>query len=138
MGDSVDNIPGAPGIGAKGAVQIVQQFGSIENALERWEEVKHKTYRESLRDNRDLILQSKDLATIRTDVNIKLDLDRLRCKAPDRAAAYKLFRELEFQTLTREFSDAASEVDLGAAVKVYAQVRNVAELEVAHAQALGG
>jgi DNA polymerase-1 len=130
MGDSVDNIPGAPGIGAKGAVQIVQQFGSIESALDRWEEVKHKTYRESLRDNRDLILQSKDLATIRTDVNIKLDLDKLRCKAPDRASAYKLFRELEFQSLTREFSDAASEVDLGAAVKVYAQVRKVSELEV--------
>ena len=129
MGDSVDNIPGAPGIGAKGAVQIVQQFGSVENALERWEEVKHKTYRESLRDNRDLVLQSKELATIRTDVNIKLDLDRLRCKAPDRAAAYKLFRELEFQTLTREFSDAAAEVDMGAAVKVYVQVRTAAELE---------
>ncbi|HEY0169658.1 MAG TPA: DNA polymerase I [Pyrinomonadaceae bacterium] len=129
MGDSVDNIPGAPGIGAKGAVQLVQQFGSIENALERWEEVKHKTYRESLRANRDLILQSKDLATIRTDVNIKLDLDRLRCKAPDRAAAYKLFRELEFQTLTREFADAASEVDMGAAAKVYLRVRKVSELE---------
>src|SRR5215208_6216414 len=128
MGDSVDNIPGAPGIGAKGAVQIVQQFGSTENALEHWEEVKHKTYRESLRDNRDLILQSKDLATIRTDVNLKLDLDKLRCKAPDRASAYKLFRELEFQTLTREFSDAASEVDLGAAAKVYVQVRTAAEL----------
>jgi len=129
MGDSVDNIPGAPGIGAKGAVQIVKQFGSIESALERFEEIKHKTYRESLRDNRDLILQSKDLARIRTDVNIKLDLERLRCKAPDRVAAYKLFRELEFQSLTREFADAASEVDLGAAAKVYLRVRKVSELE---------
>src|ERR671938_252952 len=125
----VDNNPGAPGIGAKGAVQIVKEFGSIENALEHWEEVKHKTYRESLRDNREIILQSKELATIRTDVNIKLDLDRLRCKEPDRAAAYRLFRELEFQSLTREFSDAASEVDLGAAAKVYVQVRTAAELE---------
>ncbi|HEV2765661.1 MAG TPA: 5'-3' exonuclease H3TH domain-containing protein, partial [Pyrinomonadaceae bacterium] len=89
MGDAVDNIPGAPGIGAKGAVQIVKQFGSVENALKGWEEVKHKTYRESLRDNRDLILQSKDLATIRTDVNIDLDLEKLRCRPPDRAAAYQ-------------------------------------------------
>src|SRR5215213_8225113 len=129
MGDSVDNIPGAPGIGAKGAVQIVREFGSIENALERWEEVKHKTYRESLRDNREIILQSKELATIRTDVNIKLDLERLRCKAPDRAAAYKLFRELEFQNLTREFADAASEVDVGAAAKNYKRVTKVSELE---------
>jgi DNA polymerase-1 len=129
MGDSVDNIPGAPGIGAKGAVQIVREFGSIENALEHWEEVKHKTYRESLRDNREIILQSKDLATIRTDVNIKLDLDRLRCKAPDRAAAYKLFRELEFQNLTREFADAASAVDVGAVAKNYKRVTKVSELE---------
>jgi DNA polymerase-1 len=129
MGDSVDNIPGAPGIGAKGAVQIVREFGSIENALEHWEEVKHKTYRESLRDNRELILQSKELATIRTDVNIKLDLERLRCKAPDRAAAYKLFRELEFQNLTREFADAASEVDVGAVAKNYKRVTKVSELE---------
>ena len=129
MGDSVDSIPGAPGIGAKGAVQLVQQFGSIENALEHWEEVKHKTYRESLRDNRTLILQSKELATIKTDVNIKLDLERLRCKAPDRAAAYKLFRELEFQTLTREFADAATELDAGAAAKTYKKLRTVAELE---------
>jgi DNA polymerase-1 len=129
MGDSVDNIPGAPGIGAKGAVQIVREFGSIENALERWEEVKHKTYRESLRDNREIILQSKELATIRTDVNIKLDLDRLRCKAPDRAAAYKLFRELEFQNLTREFADAASEVGVGAVAKNYKRVTKISELE---------
>src|SRR5918997_1275325 len=82
MGDSVDNIPGAPGIGAKGAVQVVKQFGSIEAALKNWEEVKHKTYRESLRDNADLIRQSKELATIRTDVTVKLDLDKLRSRPP--------------------------------------------------------
>src|SRR5260221_7639953 len=58
MGDSVDNIPGAPGIGSKGAVQLIQTFGSIENALEHWEEVKHKTYRESLHNNADLIRKS--------------------------------------------------------------------------------
>ncbi|HYE13504.1 MAG TPA: DNA polymerase I [Pyrinomonadaceae bacterium] len=129
MGDSVDNIPGAPGIGAKGAVQIVKQFGSVEQALERWEDVKHKTYRESLRDNRELILQSKELATIRTDVNIKLDLDRLRCKPPDRAAAYKLFRELEFQSLTREFADAAAEAGVTVSERNYKRVRKASELE---------
>src|SRR5215207_2636969 len=129
MGDSVDNIPGAPGIGAKGAVQIVRQFGSIENALKSWEEVKHKTYRESLRDNAELILKSKDLATIRTDVNVKLDLEKLRSRPPDRAAAYRLFRELEFQTLTREFADAAGEVETGGVAKNYRQVSTVAELE---------
>jgi DNA polymerase-1 len=132
MGDSVDNIPGAPGIGAKGAVQLVKQFGSIENALKGWEEVKHKTYRESLRNNADLIRQSLDLATIRTDVNIKLDLEKLRSRPPDRAAAYQLFRELEFQSLTREFSDAAGSIEGEAAAggsRRYRIIRKRAELE---------
>ena len=130
MGDPVDNIPGAPGIGAKGAVQIVKQFGSIENALKDWEEVKHKTYRESLRDHADLIRQSRELATIRTDAPIELDLEKLRARPPDRAAAYKLFRELEFQALTREFSDAASAADgAPSAVRRYRIIRQRAELE---------
>ncbi|MGB8509403.1 MAG: DNA polymerase I [Pyrinomonadaceae bacterium] len=128
MGDSVDNIPGAPGIGPKGAVEIIKEFGSIENALDHWEEVKRKTYRESLRDNRELILQSKELATIKIDVNVQLDLDQLRAQTPKRADAYKLFRELEFQTLTREFADAASEVE-GSVAKNYRRVRTPEELE---------
>ncbi len=107
MGDSIDNIPGAPGIGSKGAVQIITQFGSIEEALNRWQEVKHKTYRESLRDNPDIIRQSRELARIKNDIDIELDLERLKSRPPDRAAAYELFKELEFAALTREFADAA-------------------------------
>jgi len=133
MGDAVDNIPGAPGVGAKGAVQLVQQFGSIENALKNWEEVKNKRYRESLRDNADLIRQSKELATIRTNVDIELDLEQLRLQTPDRAAAYQLFRELEFQALTREFADAASSVTGGANASIqtrrYRIIRKRVELE---------
>ena len=109
MGDSIDNIPGAPGIGSKGAVQIIQQFGSIEAALEGWESVKHKTYRESLRNNADLIRQSRELARIRLDLDLELNLEELRARPPDRAAAYELFRELEFAALTREYADAAVE-----------------------------
>ncbi|HEY2963084.1 MAG TPA: DNA polymerase I [Pyrinomonadaceae bacterium] len=107
MGDSIDNIPGAPGIGSKGAVQIIQQFGSIENALANWESVKHKTYRESLRDNADLIRQSRELARIRIDLDVPLELDKIKTRPPDRAAAYELFHELEFTLLTREYADAA-------------------------------
>ncbi len=107
MGDSIDNIPGAPGIGSKGAVQIITQFGSIEEALKRWEEVKHKTYRESLKNNADLIRQSRELARIRLDVEVELDLDHIKARPADRAAAYELFKELEFAALTREFMDAA-------------------------------
>jgi len=108
MGDSIDNIPGAPGIGAKGAVQVITQFGSIEEALKRWEEVKHKTQRESLRDNADLIRQSRELARIRLDLDVDLDLNEIKARPPDRAAAYELFKELEFSALTREFADAAT------------------------------
>jgi DNA polymerase I len=107
MGDSIDNIPGAPGIGSKGAVQIIQQFGSIEAALAGWETVKHKTYRESLRDNADLIRQSRELARIKVDLDVPLDLEAIKAKPPDRSAAYELFRELEFAALTREYADAA-------------------------------
>src|SRR5829696_6541739 len=109
MGDSIDNIPGAPGIGSKGAVQIIQQFGSIEAALAGWESVKHKTYRESLRANADLIRQSRELARIRIDLDLPLNLDQIKARPADRAAAYELFRELEFANLTRDYADAAVE-----------------------------
>src|ERR1044072_8764644 len=77
MGDSIDNIPGAPGVGPKGAVQIIEQFGSLENALKNWEEIKNKRYRESLRDNAELIRKSRELAQIKTDIDIELNLDKL-------------------------------------------------------------
>src|ERR1044072_5501102 len=107
MGDSIDNIPGAPGIGSKGAVQIIQQFGSIEAALTNWESVKHKTYRESLRDNADLIRQSRELARIRIDLDMPLELEKIKARPPDRAAAYELLHELEFVNLIKEYGDAA-------------------------------
>src|ERR1044071_1269699 len=107
MGDSIDNIPGAPGVGPKGAVQIIQDYGSIDNALQHWEEIKNKRYRESLRDNAELIRKSRELAEIKCDIDIQLNLDELQSKPPDRAAAYELFKELEFTNLTTEFADAA-------------------------------
>src|SRR2546427_1652540 len=129
MGDSIDNIPGAPGIGAKGAVQIIQQFGSIENALAHWEEVKHKTYRESLRNNAEIIRKSRELAQIRTDVDVQLDLNQLQARPPDRAAAYDLFRELEFTVLTNDFADGAVATARVASERKYLIIRNQAELD---------
>ncbi|HWP41838.1 MAG TPA: DNA polymerase I, partial [Blastocatellia bacterium] len=107
-GDASDNIPGAPGIGEKGAKQIIQQFGTLENALAHASEITRKTYRESLQNNVDLIMQSRELARICCDMDIKIDLKDLEYKEPDRRAAYELFSELEFSQLMREFSDAAS------------------------------
>lgn len=129
MGDAVDNIPGAPGIGAKGAVQLIQNYGSIENALEHSEEVKHKTYRESLRNNAELIRKSRELARIRIDVDVHLDLNQLERRPPDRAAAYELFRELDFTALTNEFADGAVATAKVAGERQYSLVRNQAELD---------
>ena len=124
MGDSIDNIPGAPGIGSKGAVQIIQQFGSIENALAGWESVKHRTYRESLRDNAELIRSSRELARIKCDIDIELDLELLKARPPDRLAAYNLFKELEFAALTREFADAAKPVEATGASLQYEIIKD--------------
>ena len=111
MGDSIDNIPGAPGIGEKGALKLVQEFGSAEAAMENADKVTHKTYRESLQNNQDIIRQSLELATIHCEVPIELDLDLIKAREPDRKAAYELFRELEFNSLIREFADSATLFD---------------------------
>jgi DNA polymerase-1 len=101
-GDPVDNIPGAPGIGDKGSVEIIQRFGSVEQALERAAEVEKKTYRESLQNNRTTILASKQLATIDINVPVELDVAAMKVGEPDADALRSLFTELEFTTLLKE------------------------------------
>jgi len=101
-GDSVDNIPGAPGIGDKGSVEIIKRFGTVEQALDRANEVEKKTYRESLQNNRDTILFSKSMATIDTNVPVDLNLDAMRAGEPDLDLLRQLFTELEFTSLLRE------------------------------------
>jgi DNA polymerase I len=114
-GDSIDNIPGAPGIGDKGSVELIQQFGSVEAALDRADEVKRKTYRESLQSNRDTVLLSKELVTISCDVPIVLELEEMRTLTPDIEACRTLFTELEFTTMLKELApdDAPTNVTLG-------------------------
>lgn len=107
MGDSIDNIPGAPGIGEKGALKLVLEYGSTEGAMANAEKVTHKTYREALTNHQDIIRQSLELATIHCEVPVELDLDLLKHREPNRQLAYALFRELEFNTLMKEFSDSA-------------------------------
>jgi DNA polymerase I len=101
-GDSIDNIPGAPGIGDKGSVEIIKRFGTVEQALEHAAEVERKTYRESLLNNRDTILFSKSMATIDTNVPVELDVDSMRVGEPDVDALRALFTELEFTSLLKE------------------------------------
>ena len=135
MGDSIDNIPGAPGIGEKGALKLVLEFGSAEGAMENADKVTHKTYRESLQNNQDIIRQSLELATIHCDAPIELDLDQIKAREPDRKAAYELFRELEFNSMIREFADSATLFESGdghkaeSAQQDYSIIDNRADLD---------
>ncbi|MDX2151677.1 MAG: DNA polymerase I [Bryobacteraceae bacterium] len=101
-GDSVDNIPGAPGIGDKGAVDLIQRFGSVEAALDRAAEVERKTYRESLQNHREQVLLSKKLATIDTTVPLEWRLESVQAQPMDLAAVRQLYRELEFFSLLKQ------------------------------------
>jgi len=101
-GDAIDNIPGAPGIGDKGSVEIIKRFGTVEQALERAAEVEKRTYRESLLNNRETILFSKSMATIDTNVPVEFDVEAMRAGAPDVDALRELFTTLEFTSLLKE------------------------------------
>jgi DNA polymerase I len=101
-GDSIDNIPGAPGIGDKGARDLIERFGSVEGALDHAQEVERKMYRESLQNNRDQILLSKKLATIEKNVPIDTEIDSLRAAEPDLDALKGIYKELEFYNALKE------------------------------------
>ena len=127
-GDAIDNIPGAPGIGDKGSVELIKRFGSVEQALDRAAEVEKKTYRESLQNNRDNILMSKKLVTIDCDVPIELDVNAMKMGEPDVEALRALFTELEFTSLLKEllpivevseahYTEAKSAADVAAVLK---------------------
>jgi DNA polymerase-1 len=102
-GDAIDNIPGAPGIGDKGSVELIRRFGSVEATLEHAAEVERKTYRESLLNNRETILFSKEMVTLDRNVPVELHLDAMRAGEPDAEAARALFSELEFSSLLKDF-----------------------------------
>jgi len=110
-GDSIDNIPGAPGIGDKGSVDLIQRFGSVESAIAHAGEIERKTYRESLQNNRDMVLLSKQLVTIDCNVAVEFEPDKMQAQEADSAAARSLFTELEFTTLVKDF--LAESVELG-------------------------
>jgi len=113
-GDSVDNIPGAPGIGDKGSVDLIVEFGSVEAVLDHAAEVKRKSYRESLEQNRDAVLLSKELVTIDCRVPLELNLNAMQTQTPDMEACRELFTELEFTSMLKELtpSETAVHVEL--------------------------
>ena len=101
-GDAIDNIPGAPGIGDKGAQQLIERFGSVEGAIEHAAEVERKAYRESLQNYAEQIRLSKRLATISTDVPVPFELDAFRTIDPDEALLKSIYKDMEFHSLLKE------------------------------------
>jgi len=109
VGDSSDNIPGAPGIGEKGAVQLLREFGSLDELLRRAGEVQRKSYRESLLNHREQIEFSRKLATIDTNVPVEFRLEDLAVKPPDLEALVAFYREYEFISFLKELELPAAE-----------------------------
>src|SRR6267378_1819160 len=107
LGDTIDNIPGAKGIGEKGAAGLIQKYGKVETALDHADEVPNKRYREALQQQREQVMMSKQLATIATDVPLELDLNDLERREPDVAALAALYRELGFSSLLKELGAEA-------------------------------
>lgn len=108
VGDTVDNIPGAPGIGDKGAVQLLDRFGSLQALLDGASEVTRKAYRESLLNNREQILFSRQLATIETAAPFEFQLGDLAVREPDKPILADFYREYEFYSFLKDLNvDAA-------------------------------
>ena len=142
IGDASDNVPGAPGIGPKTAVRLIEQYGDLDEILAHAEEVRAKRPRESLLNNADQIRLSRQLVTMLTDVDVDLDLDGLAVREPDRERMRELLLELEFHTLLERFprSPAAGGAPLGEEDLDYRLVLDPAGVEevVREARAQGG
>lgn len=106
IGDASDNVPGAPGIGPKTAADLLKQFGTLEALLAHAEEIPAKRVRESLLNFASQVRLSKELVTVRTDLPLELDLEKLKVTEPDRDRLRELFAALEFRRLTERFTDS--------------------------------
>jgi len=132
LGDTIDNIPGAKGIGEKGAAELIKKYGSVESALDHAGEVSNKRYREALQQQREQVLMSKQLAAIAKDAPIEVKLQDLELRPPNGVALAELYRELGFSSLLKELGTdaAAPSAPAGSEPAVeadYAQLAGVAE-----------
>jgi DNA polymerase I len=110
MGDSIDNIKGVPGIGEKGARDLIAQYGSLEALLEHAADVPNKRYREGLLGHAADARQSRELARIRTDVPVEFSVDALRYRGPSRERAFAHFTRMGFRSLVMEFAPTADTI----------------------------
>jgi DNA polymerase I len=133
VGDTSDNVAGVPGIGKKGAIDLVTQFGSLDSLLARTDELKPKQ-REALTNHRADALQSRELVTIRTDVPLEVDFESLRYRGASRERCYELFSKLAFRTLVNEYAPSADTIQ-----KDYRLVATIDEVNalIAELRAIG-
>jgi DNA polymerase I len=124
MGDTIDNIKGVPGIGEKGAMELIAQYGSVENLLDHAAEVKNKRYREGLLANREAALQSKELARIRIDVPVEFNPESLKYRGGSLERCFQIFTELGFRAFAGEYAPTASSIK-----KNYRVVNTEADLQ---------
>ena len=108
MGDTIDNVKGVPGIGEKGARDLISTYGTLDALLEHAAEVPQKKYREALQNHTAEALSSRELLRIHTNVPVELDINAFRYRGPSREACYELFSELEFRSLVMEYAPTAA------------------------------
>ena len=124
MGDAVDNVKGVPGIGEKGARELITTWGSLDALLEHAAEVPQKKYREALLTHAAEALHSREMVRIHTSVPVEFDIDLFRYSGPSREACYTLFSELGFRSLTMDFAPTAESV-----AKDYGLITDTAALD---------
>jgi DNA polymerase-1 len=124
MGDSIDNIKGVPGIGEKGARDLIATYGTLDNLLAHAGEIPNKRQREGLLNHADDARQSKELARIHVDCPVEFDAESMRYRGSSRQRCFELFSKLGFRTLVMEFAPTADTVG-----KDYALVENMAAVE---------
>src|SRR5712692_999797 len=111
MGDTIDNIKGVPGIGEKGARDLIVQYGSLENLIAHAKDVKNKRYREGLLANIENARQSRELARIRIDVPVEFEPESLRYRGGSRERSFEIFNELGFRAFAKEYAPTASTIE---------------------------
>ena len=123
VGDTSDNVAGVPGVGKKGAIDLITQYGSLDALLAHTSELKPRQ-REALETHRESALRSRELVTIRTDTPLEFDFESLRYRGPSRERCYELFSRLAFRTLVNDYAPTADSVQSD-----YALVATASELD---------
>lgn len=111
MGDQSDNIPGIPGVGEKTATKLILEFGSVENLIENYEQIKQKGLRTKIEENAQLAVMSKRLATINVNVPIDIDFDEFLIREPDYDRLIELYRKLEFNKFLKKLKVSGAQND---------------------------